>query len=79
MDNRIVADEFEPIRRSVTPAGQLSRYRRKTIVALTAGMEPMARTALINAAFALRRVARGPSKLARRIRRKTQLGLAGAF
>ncbi|WP_294302739.1 hypothetical protein [uncultured Sphingomonas sp.] len=63
----------------IAPAETLSHYRRKTIVALTAGMEREARTALVNAAFALRRATRGPSKLARRFRRKARLGLAGAF
>lgn len=63
----------------MTAAEQLSRFRRTAIVELTAGMEPKPRTALVNAAFALRRAARGPSKLARRMRRKAQLGLAGAF
>jgi hypothetical protein len=70
-----VPGDVEPI----TAAERLSRYRRKTIVALTAGMSPTPRSALIDAAFALRRAARGPSKLARRLRRKAQLGLAGAF
>lgn len=71
-----IVDEYDAF---VPPAEQLSRYRRKTIVALTAGMHPTARAALVDAAFALRRAARGPSKLARRLRRKSQLGLAGAF
>lgn len=52
----------------------LSRYRRKTIVQLTAEQLPLRR-----AAFILRRRARGPSKLARRLRRRNELGRAGSY
>jgi hypothetical protein len=62
------ADEF-----TVT-AKILSQYRRKTIVRLTAEQLPLRREAL-----ALRRRDRGPSKLARRLRRRCQLGRAGSL
>ena len=52
----------------------LSRYRRKTIARLTVEQLPLRR-----AAYILRRRARGPSKLARRLRRRNELGRAGSF
>lgn len=52
----------------------LSRYCRKAIVQLTAEQLPLRR-----AAFILRHRARGPSKLARRLRRRNELGRAGSF
>lgn len=53
---------------------RLSRFRRKTIARLTRE-QPLVR----RAAFALRRCARGPSKLGRRLRRRSELGRAGSF
>ncbi|OWK27564.1 hypothetical protein [Sphingomonas dokdonensis] len=55
-------------------ARRLSLYRRKTIERLTLEQLPLRR-----AAYALRRRARGPSKLARRLRRRNELGRAGSF
>jgi hypothetical protein len=61
-------DEFDATART------LSRYRFKTIARLTAEQLPLRR-----AAFILRRRVRGPSKLARRMRRRNELGRAGSF
>lgn len=61
-------DEFDATART------LSLYRYKTIVRLTREQMPLRR-----AAFILRRRARGPSKLARRMRRRNELGRAGSF
>lgn len=61
-------DEFDATART------LSHYRYKTIVRLTREQAPLRR-----AAFILRRRARGPSKLARRMRRHRELGRAGSF
>lgn len=55
-------------------ARSLSQYRYKTIVRLTREQVPLRR-----AAFILRRRARSPSKLARRMRRHRELGRAGSF
>jgi hypothetical protein len=61
-------DEF------VATAKMLSQYRLKTIIRLTVDQLPLRR-----AAIALRRRARGPSKLARRLRRRNELGRAGSL
>lgn len=52
----------------------LSRYRFKAIDGLTVDQLPLRR-----AAYILRRRARDPSKLARRLRRRNELGRAGSF
>lgn len=61
-------DEFEATARA------LSHYRRKTIARLTTEQLPLRR-----AAYAIRRRDRGRSKLARRLRRRGQLGRTGSF
>jgi hypothetical protein len=61
-------DEFEATARA------LSQYRRKTIARLTTEQMPLRR-----AAYAIRRRDRGPTKLARRLRRRGALGRAGSF
>lgn len=76
---QLAADAFAQAQRAAEAARpaerarQLARYRVRDIERLAGAGTPLA-----HAAIALRRRARGPSKLGRRLRRKFELGRAGA-
>ncbi|MCC2978898.1 hypothetical protein [Sphingomonas sp. IC4-52] len=71
---QIAIDLARPDDEFTATARALSRYRHRTIARLTIDQLPLRRLAC-----SLRRCARGPSKLARRLRRRAELGRAGSF